>query len=62
MNEVDGFNDPAFLHDTEDNCEEFADFADIVLELNGSPPEINNASDALSTYFLLLQAIDTYLQ
>ena len=59
--EVDEFDDPAFINKVDDISEEFQEFAEIVLSLNGHSSERpKSVSEALEVYFILLDAIEIY--
>ena len=58
--EAEEFNDPNFTTSRSDVCEEFSEFAETVLALQGSSTNRpSKVGDALAMYFLLLEAIET---
>lgn len=59
--DVEEFDNPNFAQNRPDNCEEFCEFADAVLQMRGlSRERPSSVNQDLKIYFALLEDIVTY--
>jgi len=63
IEEVIEFEDPTFAYHANDNCNEFIEFADIILTMKGmsNARKPQSPKDALKLYFILLEAINEHM-
>ena len=61
LKDIEEFNDPAFVGSCPDNDLDFIEFAETVLTMNNLNVKPSDATEALKIYFVLLEAIDTYI-
>ena len=61
LKDIEEFNDPAFVGSCPDNDLDFIEFAETVLTMNNLNVKPSDATEALKIYFVLFEAIDTYI-
>ena len=60
LEELEEFNDSAFIRETDDISDDFKEFASIVLETGETANYPQSVDEGLHLYFILLEAIATY--
>ena len=60
LEELEEFNDPTFIRETDDISDDFKEFVSVVLETVETTNNSQSVDEGLHLYFVLLAAIATY--